>query len=139
MRTQSKRLKEMQTIRQEHSITIGDQNLASQRNVSPGRRTCAASEQAEHHGYRLTARAEPVKSALHAAHLVIEGPGCPTPRCFHALDYFYDPAQALRYAIRWGRIWVDHRLAKAAAERVVSACREPHSKDERTNRADNHE
>ncbi|MGF6935725.1 hypothetical protein OKW41_004887 [Paraburkholderia sp. UCT70] len=143
MRTQTKRLNETPTVRQERSVTISGQNLASQWNVSQSRRIGSVSYQAEHQGYRLTARAEPVESALHAAHLVIEGPGCPTQRCFHALDYFYDPAQALQYAIRWGRIWVDHRLTKVAPQRGVSASPASSAelllKEERTNRAGDHE
>jgi hypothetical protein len=139
MRTQTKRLNETQTVRQERSVTISGQNLASQWNVSQS----SASYQAEHQGYRLTARAEPVKSGLHAAHLVIEGPGCPTQHRFHALDYFYDPAQALQYAIRWGRIWVKHRLTKVAAQRIVSASpassAELSLKAERTDQAGDHE
>ena len=89
MRKQTKRLNETPTLSRERSGSV----------------TCHA----QYQGYRLTARAEPVRSALHAAHLVIEGPGYPTQRCFHALDHFFDPAQALQYAIRWGRIWVEHR------------------------------
>ncbi|SAL88739.1 transcriptional regulator [Caballeronia arvi] len=144
MRTQTKRLNETPKVRQERIVTTsGETNLTSQRNVAQGRRIAALSGQAEHQGYRLTARAEPVKSALYAAHLVIEGPGCRTPRRFHALDYFYDPAQALRYAIRWGRIWVDLRHTKVAAERVASASSanytEPPLKEERADWVDNHE
>ncbi|WP_063774615.1 hypothetical protein [Caballeronia cordobensis] len=147
MRTQTKRQDEMPKVRQECIVTIsGENDLASQWNVSQGRRIAALSDQAEDQGYRLTARAEPVKSALYAAHLVIEGPGCRTPRCFHALDYFYDPAQALRYAIRWGRIWVDHRPTKVAAERGGSessesseSCTEPPLKEERADWVGNHE
>jgi len=144
MRTQTKRLNETPKVRQERIVTIsGENNLACQSNVSQGRRIHAVSDQAGHQGYRLTARAEPVKSALCAAHLVIEGPGCRTPRCFHALDYFYDPAEALRYAILWGRIWVDHRRTKVTAERVTSAsaasCTEPPLKEEWSDRVDNHE
>ncbi|SAL06543.1 transcriptional regulator [Caballeronia calidae] len=89
------------------------------------------------------AQAEALKGALHAAHLVIEGPSCPTQRCFHALDYFYDPAQALQYAIRWGRIWVDHRLTKDAARRVLTispaSSREVLLKGERADQAGDHE
>jgi hypothetical protein len=146
MRTQTKRLNEMPKVRQERIVTIsGETNLTFQWNVWQSRRIAAVGNgnQAEHQGYRLTARAEPLKSALYAAHLVIEGPGRRTPRCFHALDYFYDPAQALRYAIRWGRIWVDHRPTKVAAGRVASASAasytEPPSKEERADRVDNHE
>jgi hypothetical protein len=29
------------------------------------------------------------------------------PETFAALDYFFDDEPALRYAARWGRIWVD--------------------------------
>lgn len=143
MTMQAKRLNETPTVGLERSITISNRNVASQSKVSQSGRIGVVSDQAEHRGYRLTARAEPVKGALHAAHLVIEGPACPTPRSFHALDFFYDPVQALRYAIRWGRIWVDHRLAKAVAERVASASAassaELPSQPQRTNRAGDHE
>jgi len=127
MRKQTRHLNETPTLSRERSVAI----------IGP------VSCQAQCQGYRLTARAEPVKSALHAAHLVIERPGCPTQRCFHALDYFYDPAQALQYAIRWGRIWVEHRLAKVAVQRVISTSPASNAelllKEERTNRAGNHE
>jgi len=144
MKMQTKRLNETLTVRSERSITIRNRNLSSQWNGSQNRRIGAVNDQAEHQGYRLTARAEPAKSALHAAHLVIEGPGCPTPRYFHALDYFYEPGQALRYAIRWGRLWVDHRLTNLAAEHVVStrpaSCTELRLEKERTpHRACDHE
>lgn len=59
-----------------------------------------------HRGYRLIARTCPAHSGLHAADLVIEKPGH-APETFAALDYFFDDEQALRYATRWGRIWVD--------------------------------
>ncbi|SIT37016.1 conserved hypothetical protein [Paraburkholderia piptadeniae] len=65
----------------------------------------------EHNGYLLRARAKPTHCDLYAADLVIERLGHPS-RHFHALDHFYDAGQALRYAIRWGRIWVDHQANK---------------------------
>lgn len=68
---------------------------------------------ADHEGYRLDACARPTNSELYAADLVIGRPGFPS-RHFRALDYFYDARQALRYATRWGRIWVDHQLKNAA-------------------------
>jgi hypothetical protein len=143
VKAQTKRLNETPTVGQDRSVTIGGHVLASQWNVSRSRRTGTVSYQAQHQGYRLTAQAEPVKSALHAAHLVIEGPNCSAQRCFHALDYFYDPAQALQYAIRWGRIWVDHRLANIAAQRLATASLASSAelllKERRTDRADDHE
>ncbi|EIM93855.1 hypothetical protein WQE_47499 [Paraburkholderia hospita] len=66
---------------------------------------------AEYKGYRLNAYARPTSSELYAADLVIGRPGFPS-RHFRALDHFYDVRQALRYATRWGRIWVDHQLTK---------------------------
>lgn len=66
---------------------------------------------AEYKGYRLNACARPTSSELYAADLVIGRPGFPS-RHFRALDHFYDGRQALRYATRWGRIWVDHHLTK---------------------------
>jgi hypothetical protein len=59
-----------------------------------------------HRGYRLIARACPAHGGLHAADLVVEKSGR-APKTFAALDYFFDDEQALRYATRWGRIWVD--------------------------------
>jgi hypothetical protein len=100
MRTQTKRLNETPPLSPERSGTV----------------SCRT----QYQGYRLMARAEPVRSALHAAHLVIEAPCYPTQRCFNALDYFYDPALAVQYAIRWGRIWVEHRLTNVAVQRVIS-------------------
>lgn len=64
---------------------------------------------AEYKGYRLNAYARPTSSELYAADLVIGRAGFPS-RHFRALDHFYDARQALRYATRWGRIWVDHQL-----------------------------
>jgi hypothetical protein len=64
-------------------------------------------------GYGLTACAQPTHSDLYAADLAIERPGCST-RHFLALDYFYTAAEALRYATRWGKLWIDHRLRKVA-------------------------
>ncbi|SEF13448.1 hypothetical protein SAMN02787142_8066 [Burkholderia sp. WP9] len=66
---------------------------------------------ADHEGYRLNACARPTNNGLYAADLVIGRAGFPS-RHFSALDYFYDARQALRYATRWGRIWVDHQLKK---------------------------
>jgi hypothetical protein len=60
---------------------------------------------AVHKGYRLTASADE-QGALHAANLVIEQDGH-APYRFPALDYFYDPQQAVDYAAQWGRLWVD--------------------------------
>jgi len=62
-------------------------------------------------GYRLNACAKPTSSELCGADLVIGRPGFPS-RHFRALDHFYDAQQALRYATRWGRVWVDHQLTK---------------------------
>ena len=62
-------------------------------------------------GYGLSAHARPANTDLYAADLVIERSGS-SPRHFRALDYFYSAAEALGYATRGGRIWVDHRLRK---------------------------
>ena len=144
MRTQTKRLNETSKATQERIVTIsGEANLTSQWNVSQSRRIAAVGDQAEHEGYRLTARAEPVKSALYAAHLVIEGPCCRTPRCFHALDCFYDPVRALRYAIRWGRIGSTRgprkSLRSASHRQARQATTEPPLNEERADWVDNHE
>ena len=69
-------------------------------------------------GYRLSGRARPANTDLYAADLVIEQSESSTCK-FHALDYFYTAAEALGYATRWGRIWVDHRLQKVV-ERAMS-------------------
>jgi len=64
-------------------------------------------------GYDLTACAKPTHRDLYAADVAIDRPGCST-RHFLALDYFYTAAEALRYATRWGKLWIDHRLQKVA-------------------------
>jgi hypothetical protein len=61
-----------------------------------------------HRGYQLIASACSAHGSLHAAELVIERPGR-VPEAFAALDYFFEEEQALKYAIHWGRIWVDTR------------------------------
>ncbi|HKU01046.1 MAG TPA: hypothetical protein VJS30_31595 [Paraburkholderia sp.] len=78
----------------------------------------------EHNGYCLRARANPASRDLYAADLVIERPGSPS-RHFHALDHFYDAGQALRYATRWGRIWVDHQVRKIAGKTLRFVIRDP--------------
>ena len=62
-------------------------------------------------GYRLSVHARPANTDLYAADLVIEQSNSSSCK-FRALDYFYTAAEALGYATRWGRIWVDHRLQK---------------------------
>jgi hypothetical protein len=65
-----------------------------------------ASSTTSHRGFLLTASSCPAHSGLLAADLVVQKPGH-APRCFPALDYFFDHEQAVTYATRWGRIWVD--------------------------------
>ncbi|SKC88775.1 hypothetical protein SAMN05446935_9766 [Burkholderia sp. YR290] len=62
-------------------------------------------------GYRLSVHARRANTDLYAADLVIEQSHSSSCK-FRALDYFYTAAEALGYATRWGRIWVDHRLQK---------------------------
>jgi hypothetical protein len=59
-----------------------------------------------HRGFLLTASSCPAHGGLVAADLVVQKPGH-APHSFSALDYFFDHEQAVNYATRWGRIWVD--------------------------------
>jgi hypothetical protein len=59
-----------------------------------------------HRGFLLTASSCPVHGGLLAADLVVQQPGH-APRSFPALDFFFDHEQAVNYATRWGRIWID--------------------------------
>lgn len=70
-------------------------------------------------GYGLSAHARPANTDLYAADLLIERSGS-SPSHFRALDYFYSAAEALRYATRWGRIWVDHRLRKVVERSMAT-------------------
>jgi hypothetical protein len=75
-------------------------------------------------GYRLTAHATPGHGELYAADVVIQ-PAGGSARHFRALDYFYTVAEALVYATRWGRIWVDYQLSKIAERPMRPAERQP--------------
>ncbi|WP_235366343.1 hypothetical protein [Caballeronia zhejiangensis] len=95
-------------------ISITGQSAGERRTVAAhSRRVEPLDCCAEHEGYRLNALARPTTDELYAADLVIVRPGFAS-RHFRALDQFYDATQALRYAMRWGRIWVDHELEKNA-------------------------
>ncbi|WP_143750148.1 hypothetical protein [Caballeronia ptereochthonis] len=71
--------------------------------------TCCA----EFAGYRLTADAPRAHAHLYSADLLIEGPNH-THWSFRALDFFYDPAEALAYSIEWGRLWVENNEHEVA-------------------------
>lgn len=108
MRTRTKRPYEVSEIDETCAITVMEQPADTQPFVSHMGRIGTVSCRVGHKGYCLTAQAKPTNADLYAADLMIESPSCPVRR-FRALDYFYDAAQAVRYAVSWGRIWVDHQ------------------------------
>ncbi|WP_353557925.1 hypothetical protein [Paraburkholderia terrae] len=109
METQTKRSNEALEPGATPAISITGRSADRQAILLQTGRTDPLNYYAEHGGYRLNASARPTNNELYAADLVIERPGL-SSRHFRALDYFYDARQALRYATRWGRIWVDHQL-----------------------------
>lgn len=60
----------------------------------------------QYRGYHLTASTGRAEGDLYAANLLVERPG-DQAQAFHALDYFYDPCEAVSYAQEWGQLWVD--------------------------------
>ncbi|MCG5076669.1 hypothetical protein [Paraburkholderia tagetis] len=108
----------------EPAISVAGWSADMQSVIWQNTRTGALDCCAEHKGYRLEACARPSRNELYAADLVIGRPGFPSRR-FRALDYFYDPRQALGYATRWGRIWIDHQVKKHAGNAGRLDDREP--------------
>lgn len=119
MRMRTKRPYEVSEIGKTCAITITEQPADTQPVVFHMGRIGTVSCRVGYRGYCLTAQAKPTTVDLHAADLVIESPSCPARR-FRALDYFYDAAQALRYAISWGRIWVDHQSGQGTRTSVTA-------------------
>jgi hypothetical protein len=68
-------------------------------------------------GYEMTPSAPRLGNGLFAADLVLEshrGPYTDVER-FEALDYFFEAEQAVAYALRWGKLWIDARHKLKAA------------------------
>jgi len=61
-------------------------------------------------GYQVSAAATPLHNGLYAATLLIQkaADGCAQALQFKELDYFFEESQALAYATRWGRLWIDN-------------------------------
>jgi hypothetical protein len=68
-------------------------------------------------GYRMTPSARPLDNGLYAASLELESQRGPSTDIdsFEALDYFFEAEQALAYALRWGKLWIDNRHKLKAA------------------------
>jgi hypothetical protein len=64
----------------------------------------------QYKGYQVRAAATPLHNGLYAATLRLEKTADHSTEAlqFQELDYFYEPAQALAYATRWGRLWIDN-------------------------------
>lgn len=112
MTTQTKYPFKAAGLRKARAIEVTNRPSDRQVSLSHARHVEPLSYYSTYKGYGLTAHANPTSADLYAADVVIERPGCSTCQ-FHALDYFYTAAEALGYATRWGRIWVDYRLRKA--------------------------
>lgn len=100
-------------IRKARTIEAADRPATMPMPVSQALSVDRSSYGSKYKGYALTACAKPTHRDLYAADVAIDRPGCST-RHFLALDYFYTAAEALRYATRWGKLWIDHRLQKVA-------------------------
>ena len=124
MTTQTKRLLESVHVRKARGVEVANRQADTRRLVSQPRHVDSLSYYSIYKGYGLTAHAQPTNNHLYAADVVIERPGCSTRR-FRALDYFYTAAEALGYATRWGRIWVDYRLGKVAERATRTDSVEP--------------
>jgi hypothetical protein len=62
-------------------------------------------------GYKVAPVAQRLPNGLFAANLTIEetSPLQGHAYSFDALDYFFDEENALAYAFRWARMWIDSR------------------------------
>jgi hypothetical protein len=69
-------------------------------------------QQSQYKGYLVHAAATPLHNGLYAATLHIETPAetCTPATRFPELDYFFEEEQALAYATRWGRMWIDNKI-----------------------------
>ena len=61
-------------------------------------------------GYEVAPTAQRLPNGLFAANLTIGKTAANQEQAysFDALDYFFDEENALAYAFRWGRMWIDH-------------------------------
>ena len=100
-------------------IELANRTADMRTSRSPAPRAGPLSYCSDYKGYGVTASARPTNSHLYAADVAIERSGSST-RHFRALDYFYTEAEALGYATRWARIWVDHHLRRVVAKTVAS-------------------
>lgn len=68
-------------------------------------------QHSQYKGYLVSAAATPLHNGLYAATLLIEKVAevCTQAARFAELDYFFEEEQALAYATRWGRMWIDNR------------------------------
>lgn len=119
MTTQTKHLFEVFEVTTARAIEVANRTADTQTPVSPAPRAGPLSYCSNYKGYGVTASARPTNSHLYAADVAIERSGCST-RHFRALDYFYTEVEALGYATRWARIWVDHQLRKVVAKAAMS-------------------
>ena len=104
---------EVVRVKKARTVEVANRPADMQMSVSQARHVAPLSYCSTYRGYGLKALAQPTDTDLYAADVAIERPGC-SIRHFRALDYFYTAAEALGYATRWGRIWVDYRLRKVA-------------------------
>ncbi|MGI4812276.1 MAG: hypothetical protein ACRYG5_13225 [Janthinobacterium lividum] len=68
--------------------------------------------QQHYNGYTVRPSAYRLPDGSFSANLLLErgsASGEAAQYEFHALDYFDNEAQAIRYSHRWGRDWVDNR------------------------------
>jgi len=69
-------------------------------------------QHSQYKGYLVCAAATPLHNGLYAANLLIEkisAAQAPASQ-FPELDYFFEEAQAVAYATRWGRMWIDSKF-----------------------------
>ncbi|MEW9583714.1 transcriptional regulator [Paraburkholderia sp. DGU8] len=61
-------------------------------------------------GYEVAPAAQLLPNGMFAANLTIEKTSANNGKAysFDALDYFFDEENALAYACRWARVWVDN-------------------------------
>ena len=111
MRTQAKHPLQAVQAGKTRAIEFATQPADMRRAAPQARHVVPLSYCSRYKGYRLSAHARLANIDLYAADLVIEQSDS-SSRHFRALDYFYTATEALEYATRWGRIWVDHRLQK---------------------------
>ncbi|POS05760.1 transposase [Burkholderia gladioli] len=81
-----------------------------------------------YHGYTLYGTAQPVQNMMYRAWAEIAQDGRRVERSGLIGPRFSDPEAAERYAIAWGRDWVDHQLAlEVQPDAAADAPREVHA------------